>query len=89
MPKFVVFAESARPVEPGEGALNDPALGQHLKDMLFVSFDDLDGVAEHIAGPVDQFSCIAAVGEDLRDRIDAAEQPHQYSPRRDPVLDTG
>ena len=29
--QFVVFAEAAGPVEPSEGALDDPALGQYAK----------------------------------------------------------
>ncbi len=87
--EFIVFAESSGPVEPGEGALDDPSFRQHLKGMLFVPFDDLDGVIKHIAGPVDQLARVAAVGEDPGDRVEAAKQLHQHRPRPGSVLDAG
>ena len=37
--EFIVFTESARPLEPIERALHDPAPGQHLKLVQLVAFD--------------------------------------------------
>ena len=84
--KFVVLAEAARPVEPCESAFDDPALGQYSKQVLLVAFYDFDGVAKHIFCPVDQFAGVAAIGKDLGDRVEAAEQAHQHGPGRHTVL---
>ena len=84
--KFVVLAEASRPVEPCESAFDDPALGQYSKQVLLVAFYDFDGVAKHIFCPVDQFAGVAAIGKDLGDRVEAAEQAHQHGPGRHTVL---
>jgi hypothetical protein len=54
---------------------------------LFVAFYDLDGVVKHIFCPVDQLACVAAIGEDSGDRVEAAEQAHQHGTGRHTVLD--
>jgi len=87
--EFVILAESSGPVEPGKGSFDDPSLGKHFEGMLFVPFEDLDIVVKHFFGPVDQLAGVAAVGEDLGDRVEAAEEPHHHSAGPNPVLDAG
>jgi hypothetical protein len=87
--EFVVFGEASGPVEPGEGTFDDPAFGKDLEDLLFAAFDDLNGVAKHLAGPVDQRPGVACVGEDRGEGVEVAEQTHQYGTGRDAVLDSG
>ena len=41
MAQFVVFGETSRPVESGEGALDDPWFGQHAEQFLLVAFTTL------------------------------------------------
>ena len=89
MAYFVVLGESPGPVEPGEGAFDDPAFGQDLEAFVVAAFDHLDGIAEHFFGSVDQGSRVAAVHEDGGDGVEAAKQPHGYGACRDPVLDAG
>lgn len=89
MAQFVVLGEPSGPMEPSEVAFDDPAFGQHMKALLIAAFDDLDGVAEHLFGPVDQCAGVAAIGENPGDALEPAEQPHQHGTRPDPVLDAG
>jgi hypothetical protein len=89
MAHFVVFVESSGPVEPREGALDDPAFWQDLEAFLVGAFDDLQGVPEHLFCPADQLTGVTAVGEDGGDGVEAAKQAHQHRSCRDPVLDAG
>lgn len=63
--EFVVFVETARPVEPCKRAFDDSALGQHLEHVQLIAFDHLRVVSELLFGPADQFARVAAVDEDL------------------------
>src|ERR1035437_8044031 len=57
--------------------------------MLLGALDHLDGVAEHLFGPVDQRTRVAAIHEHGLDGVEAAEQPHQHGTGRHAVLDAG
>ena len=50
--------------------------------------DHLDVVSEHLLGPADELAGVAAIDEDLRDQVEAAEQAQKHGTGRDPVLDT-
>ena len=60
---LVVFRESVRPGQPGEGMLDDPALRQYAEPVLFAAFDDFHLVTEHVFCPVDQLARRAAIGD--------------------------
>ncbi len=66
MEEFEVFAESVAPVEPCEGAFDDPPFGQYLERVQLIAFDHFHVIAEHLFGPADQLSGVTAVNEDLR-----------------------
>jgi len=85
--KFVVLGEAAGPVQPCEGAFDDPTFGQHLKQVLLGASNHFHAIAEHLLCPVDQRACVAAVDIDLGDGVEAAEQPHQHGAGCNPVLD--
>src|SRR5665213_3821171 len=89
MAQFVVLGKPSGPMEPSEVAFDDPAFGQDVKALSIAAFDDLDGVAEHLLGPVDQGSGVSAIGKNLGDALEPAEQPDQHGTRPDPVLDAG
>ena len=84
--QLVVLGQAAGPVEPRQAAFHDPALGEHLKQVLFLAFYNLDRVAKHLFCPFDQRTGVAAISEHLGDGIEAAEQPRQHRPRAYPVL---
>lgn len=62
---LVVFGETALPVEPAEGAFDNPAFGQNLEGMQFRTFDDLKNVAEHGLTPIDNALFITAIEKDF------------------------
>ena len=86
MTQFVVFGEPSRPVEPGKGALDDPAPGQHLEFVRLIALDRLHVVSEHLFCPADELAGVPAIHEDLGYGVEGAEQAHQHGPCRDPVL---
>ena len=60
---FIVLAESAITSEPGEGALDNPSVGQELETGGVVgAFDDFESPAGEGLGPFDKLAGIAAVG---------------------------
>jgi hypothetical protein len=70
---LVVFGEAPAAVNPGDGALDDPTLGQGFEALLAGrAFDDLDGPAGGVHGPAQFVAAIGAVGED---RLQEAEEP--------------
>ena len=80
---------SVRSPQTGGGtsrASDDPAFGQHLKQVLLGAVDHFHGIAEHLLCAVDQRTCVAAVDIDPGDGAEAAEQPHQQGARCNPVL---
>ncbi len=86
-----VFGETAAAADPGESALDDPALGENDEAMLLVAFDDLDGPG---AGPCQGSrqlrSPIAGVGEDALDEGEQAPRAAvEDQARAVAVLDVG
>src|SRR5215218_7899936 len=60
---LVVLAQPAVVRQPGEGALHDPAPGQHLEALdVVVALDDLEQPAAVLPDPGHQLAPIAAVG---------------------------
>src|SRR5690606_37183143 len=76
---LVVAYGTAAAVDPGEGALDTPAVGQHDEaDLSGQLGHDLHGDPEHGGGVVDQLAGVAAVGPHQADgRKDRADDPHQ------------
>ena len=74
---FPVLGEPTAAIKPGDGALNDPPLGFDDKALRVISaFDDLDRQAVHRGGGtvVEDRSCIGALGEQLAQERELAEQ---------------
>ncbi len=70
---FTVLPESSALVEPGEGSLDDPSLGHNGKGVQLASFRDLDVCLELFAHRVgEQFSAVAAIGQDAGDLVQGA-----------------
>lgn len=67
MVDFVVAIQSTGEGEPGEGALNNPSLGQNHEFARFIAFDHFDSPTEHSVCPSNEFSGVAAVSKDLLD----------------------
>jgi len=67
---FEVFGETATATDPGEGALDDPALGQHLEAVGDIaSFHDLQFPASRACDDEGHLlATVAAVGEDALDK---------------------
>jgi hypothetical protein len=89
---FPVLGEPTTTVEPGDGALNDPALG--FDDKAFgtlTAFDDLDRQAAHRCGgaPVEDRSCIGAIREQFAQEREPAEQSGQQEDATVTVLNIG
>ena len=73
---FEVARQTAVAADPGEGALDDPSLGQNDKAVRVATLDDLQGPATCIGDDLRHlWSLIAGVGEDT---LDEGEQ----APRR-------
>lgn len=62
---LAVLAEPAIAAEPGEGAFDDPSLGEHDEPTLPLEFGhDLEPEAEVVCGPVLQLALLAGIGPD-------------------------
>src|SRR5574338_511055 len=86
---LVVLGQSARPAQPGEGAFDDPALGQHREAVRLGALDHGEHPAKHLPSPIDQAAAVAAVQKHgLQQRV-TAEQPQQYGSRAHPILNAG
>jgi hypothetical protein len=85
-----VAGEPAVAADPGQGALDDPSLGQDDEPVQFGTFDDFElpgaGIGDDLGnrGPL-----IAGVGEDLPDRREAAAGIAQQTAGTVAVLDAG
>ena len=63
-----VFGQTAASTDPGEGALDDPALGKNDEAMQFIALDDLDPPRPGLCGGLGGFrALISSVGEDTLD----------------------
>ncbi len=70
---LVVLGEAPTAVDPGNGALHDPAPGQGLEALLARrAFDDLDFPRGGLHGPAQLFAAVGTVSED---RLQEAEEP--------------
>lgn len=86
-----VLGEPAAAADPGQSALDDPALGENDEAMEIVALDDLDGpgagCGEH-GGELG--SLVVGVGEDALDEGEqTARSPVEDEPRAIAVLDVG
>ena len=62
---FVVLAQPPISSQPTESSFHHPTSGQHFESRnVIASFDDFQYPAGQIMEPIDQLSCIAAVGPD-------------------------
>src|SRR5215472_13233216 len=63
-----VFGETAATADPGQGAFDDPALGQDLEARHVVAANDFDGPGARLCdGGGELWSLIIGIGEDARD----------------------
>ena len=85
----MIFVQATKMSEPGEGALDDPALGQDPEFVGFPALDDLQGAGKHRLYPSDESARIAAVGEDHFERTYHGKQPDQQRTCTHTVLDAG
>jgi hypothetical protein len=86
-----VARQAAVVADPGEGALDDPALGQDDEAMQFVALDDFEppgaGLGDSGGGVR---SLVAGIGEDALDEGEpAAGAPIENQPRAVAILDIG
>lgn len=86
-----VFGETATAADPGEGALDDPALGQNDEAVPFAAFYDLEFPGAGLGDCGSGFCrLIAGVGEDpLYERVETARAPIEYQLRTVAILDIG
>jgi hypothetical protein len=77
---FPIFSQSATPVEPADGSLDDPALGQHDELARVRALDDLqiDLAANALQSELEFRPLIAAIGIELEQkRKHAKQRAHQ------------
>jgi len=74
---FIVFGQAPLPVEPTEGAFDNPSFRQDLEGMQLGTFDDLDEITEHGLSPVDKALFVAAGGRDFKQLGQHAKQAEQ------------
>lgn len=86
-----VFGETATAADPGEGALDDPALGQNDEAVPLAAFYDLEFPGAGLGDCGSGFCrLIAGVGEDaLYERVETARAPIEYQSRTVAILDIG
>src|SRR3990172_7534615 len=81
--RLVVLTQSPVATQPSEGALHDPALGQHHEaGYLVAALDDLQNPVAQLPRPVDQLAGIAAVGPNQFEPWEASLEfgQHQLGP---------
>ncbi len=88
---FIVLAEATEMAEPGQGALNHPALGQDDKTPRGrVAFDNVKHGLEMLAHPGDALAAIAAIGpQPLQASAGGLTEFVQHELGAIPVLDVG
>ena len=89
---FPVFGESAAAIEPGDGTLNNPTLGQHDKALDKIgSFDDFGFEMGQDGGQRDAKDrpLVGAVGEQLLKKGEQTEQHRQQSEAAVAILNVG
>ena len=86
-----VPGEPSTPVEPCNGAFDDPAFGQDDEGMQFVALDDLDDpVAAFGSGQRDARSLISGVCKDaLNERKQGPRALVEHASRAIAILDVG
>ncbi len=85
------LAKAPVPAEPCEGALDDPAAGQHLEAFGLVgALDDIERPRADLAERVPELvTGIAAVGEQVAQPWEAVDDPGQHQRRSIAILDIG
>ena len=89
---FPIAREPATTAQPREGALNDPAFGQHDKLLCGVgSFHDFDVHPRHdlLQRTPEYRSLIAAIGVEFQQEGKHAEQGRHHQPATVAVLNVG
>ena len=89
---FPVLGEPSAAIEPGNGALNDPALGFDDKAFGVISaFDDLDHQTAYRFGGsvVEDRSCVGAIGEQFAQERELSEQSGQQQHAAVAILNIG
>jgi hypothetical protein len=62
MAQFVVLGEASGPIEPGEGAFDDPAFGQHLEPFLSIADQQEDLFVDLVFVDVDPRVSVILLG---------------------------
>ena len=76
--------------DPGEGPLDDPALGQHDEAVRIAALDDLQAPAAGAGNGLCHLrSLIAGIGEDAFDKGERSSRPAQQFEGTVAVLDVG
>ena len=89
-PVLVVLAEAATLAEPGEGSLDDPALGQGDEATRVVrALDDLQFPAGPLTHPVDELAGVPIVGPEPLETGQLPQQGCEQQPGAVAVVDVG
>jgi len=87
---FVVAGAAAVSGDPGQCSFDDPTSWQDNESgHVVAAFDDLHGDTEGVAGPVQEFAGVAAVGPDEPDPLACLAQVLQQRPGTVAVLNAG
>lgn len=90
---LIVFTESAKAAEPGEGAFDDPASGQQFEVMqrrrVFDDFQSEPTPRPKSAHPFDQPASVAAVRPDAAQPAEAVTQGREKQARSIAILNIG
>ena len=87
---FVVAGAAAVAGDPGEGALDHPAAGQHLEGVRALgAFDDLHVQVQPSARPGQELAGVTGVGPGVADAAAGTLEVEQQRPGGVTVLDRG
>jgi len=89
---FPVLGQPAAAIEPGDGAFDDPALGQHNEALgLIRAFDDFDvELGDGLLGAaLEHAAAVAAIGIEFEQEGIEAKQRRHHQHAAIPVLNAG
>jgi hypothetical protein len=84
---FEVAGQTAVAADPGKGALDDPALGQHDKTMSIAALDDLQAPRASSGDELCRlWSLVTGIGENALDKREGSPRPAQNLARAVAIL---